>query len=261
MVQNAAQVAMSASNAAGAHLLTTALADTDLVVTRVAQHSQAVSSVDLWAAQVYRGPNFGQGPSVGEGLSFFSVWPFVVWSIQNIRVCNGGLRPPNHGLLHVEKRQSTTSWFGVWIRGWQDFLAGMAEASVLPLLISEFGVDAYRDPCGYSDASPCYNTFDAAPDGFGEDQRTQADWDTSLAKALVNHPLLRALSDPLLDCVVRSRVHAFPGTGTPRPAPRRARPRGVRSGVAGRAVEEHGRVSRLLGPHQMAAERLRPRAV
>ena len=36
----------------------------------------------------------------------------------------------------------------------------MGNATDKPVLLTEYGVDAYHDACGTNDDDPCYNTFD-----------------------------------------------------------------------------------------------------
>lgn len=57
-----------------------------------------------------------------------------------------------------------------------------------PLILMEYGVDAYRDPCGASSGSPCYNGPVAkATDTEGEDELTHADWNVHLSELLLQH--------------------------------------------------------------------------
>ena len=60
--------------------------------------------------------------------------------------------------------------------GDDDFLKLYAHSSKKPLIVSEYGVDAYNDPCGDADSSPCFNFAHEPPAGYGEDQETQAEW-------------------------------------------------------------------------------------
>ena len=60
--------------------------------------------------------------------------------------------------------------------GNNDFLALYQEKSRKPLIVSEYGVDAYNDPCGDAEHSPCYNFAHEPPAGYGEDEETQAEW-------------------------------------------------------------------------------------
>ena len=41
-----------------------------------------------------------------------------------------------------------------------DFFATMGNATDKPVLLTEYGVDAYHDACGTNDDDPCYNTFE-----------------------------------------------------------------------------------------------------
>lgn len=68
-----------------------------------------------------------------------------------------------------------------------------------PLIVTEFGVDAYSDPCGVClDASrnagcpsPCYNTLEdgetSSGAGFGEDEISQAAWTSGLASIMLKY--------------------------------------------------------------------------
>ena len=60
--------------------------------------------------------------------------------------------------------------------GDNDFLQLYEKHSVKPLVVTEYGVDAYNDPCGESETSPCYNFAHEPPAGYGEDEETQAEW-------------------------------------------------------------------------------------
>ena len=57
-----------------------------------------------------------------------------------------------------------------------DLLAQYEKRSKKPLVVSEYGVDAYNDPCGTEEASPCFNFAHEPPSGFGEDEDMQAEW-------------------------------------------------------------------------------------
>ena len=60
--------------------------------------------------------------------------------------------------------------------GRDDLLALYEEKSRKPLIVSEYGVDAYNDPCGDAESSPCDNFAHEPPAGYGEDETTQAEW-------------------------------------------------------------------------------------
>ncbi len=68
-----------------------------------------------------------------------------------------------------------------------DFLAEYSKVSQKPLIVTEFGVDAYNDPCGNSETSPCYNTHENELPGYGEDQEQQAEWILALAEILTSN--------------------------------------------------------------------------
>lgn len=84
--------------------------------------------------------------------------------------------------------------------GQEDFLANYEHATkkynargekieqVKPLIVVEYGIDAYNDPCGKGYDSPCYNDVLETPHGgFGEDEDSQAEWGISLASILTEH--------------------------------------------------------------------------
>lgn len=54
-----------------------------------------------------------------------------------------------------------------------------------PLLITEYGVDSYRDACGSSFETPCYNTAKNQAGGSYEDEETHAQWNQRLTKILL----------------------------------------------------------------------------
>ena len=60
--------------------------------------------------------------------------------------------------------------------GKDDLLEQYEKRSRKPLLVSEYGVDAYNDPCGAQDNSPCFNFAHDPPHGYGEDEDMQAEW-------------------------------------------------------------------------------------
>eukprot|EP00808_Paulinella_micropora_P002770 g69914.t1 len=68
-----------------------------------------------------------------------------------------------------------------------DFLKNMAGNSSKLQLITEFGVDAYKDTCGWSGDLLCWNDWDNPAPGEGEDQLAQASWIKNLAVLLMNH--------------------------------------------------------------------------
>eukprot|EP00475_Leptophrys_vorax_P046117 TRINITY_DN977_c2_g1_i1.p1 TRINITY_DN977_c2_g1~~TRINITY_DN977_c2_g1_i1.p1 ORF type:complete len:566 (-),score=143.86 TRINITY_DN977_c2_g1_i1:90-1787(-) len=76
-------------------------------------------------------------------------------------------------------------------QGDDDVLTNWYQISNKPLIVTEYGVDAYNDYCGVCTAdncaSPCYNGVDNPPDGYGEDENSQADWDGALTQLLIDH--------------------------------------------------------------------------
>lgn len=64
-----------------------------------------------------------------------------------------------------------------------DILDTLPDSTGKPILITEYGVDAYNDECGHSDSSPCYNTYQTT----GVDQTTHADWNGNLTQELITH--------------------------------------------------------------------------
>jgi len=86
--------------------------------------------------------------------------------------------------------------FGV---GNQDFLNNYENATThdakgqklqepKPLVVLEYGVDAYNDPCGKGNETPCYNdVLDSPQGGYGEDEDSQASWVMSLTQILADH--------------------------------------------------------------------------
>eukprot|EP00457_Paulinella_chromatophora_P003193 gb/GEZN01003199.1/.p1 GENE.gb/GEZN01003199.1/~~gb/GEZN01003199.1/.p1 ORF type:complete len:603 (+),score=93.37 gb/GEZN01003199.1/:131-1939(+) len=67
-----------------------------------------------------------------------------------------------------------------------DFLANLGSNSTKVQLITEFGVDAYKDSCGWSGEKICWNSYENPGPGEGEDQLTQAAWIKNLATLLMN---------------------------------------------------------------------------
>mmetsp|Transcript_60054 Transcript_60054/g.137669 ORF Transcript_60054/g.137669 Transcript_60054/m.137669 type:complete len:444 (+) Transcript_60054:465-1796(+) len=64
------------------------------------------------------------------------------------------------------------------------FFANMTNASDKPVLLTEYGVDAYHDVCGEAaDTGPCFNTFDDHSDSF-EDQTSQAEFAGNLTNEI-----------------------------------------------------------------------------
>lgn len=87
-----------------------------------------------------------------------------------------------------------------------DFIANYAESSVKPLIVTEFGVDAYSDPCGDQTTSPCYNFAHNPPSGYGEDEPTQAEWLISQAQILYDNS---SVTDPEYGVVAGAIVYEW----------------------------------------------------
>lgn len=117
--------------------------------------------------------------------------------------------------------------FGV---GNNDFLLLHRASSKKPLLVTEYGIDAYKDPCGMSSDAVCYNTVNDPPATWGVDENTHADWNTNLARLLLNH-------DSTQVCVCCSR---FPQSMHVRVCADGRRVRGwVHDELGGRVLEGH----------------------
>lgn len=56
-----------------------------------------------------------------------------------------------------------------------------------PLLVTEYGIDAYNDECGHGYNTPCYNQVGDESTGFGENEDLQAEWIYSLTDELWQH--------------------------------------------------------------------------
>ena len=69
---------------------------------------------------------------------------------------------------------SVDAWTSQVYRGasFGDFFANMTNATDKPILLTEYGVDAFHDECGTGDQSPCYNTL-SSPHSH-EDEHAQA---------------------------------------------------------------------------------------
>lgn len=66
--------------------------------------------------------------------------------------------------------------------------AGEAVKAPKPLVVTEYGVDAYNDPCGKGFDTPCYNdALDSPHGGYGEDEDSHAEWGAALAEILTAH--------------------------------------------------------------------------
>ena len=69
---------------------------------------------------------------------------------------------------------SVDAWTAQVYRGstFGDFFEAMSNSTDKPVLLTEYGVDAYHDVCGSNSADPCYNT-DGDSSGSHEDQQAQ----------------------------------------------------------------------------------------
>jgi len=75
--------------------------------------------------------------------------------------------------------------------GSDNILLHWKEISSMPLIVTEYGVDSYRDECGNCSISycpnPCYNNITTSFTGYSrEDEIAQADWDESLSLLLMS---------------------------------------------------------------------------
>ena len=62
----------------------------------------------------------------------------------------------------------------------------MARVSTKPVLMTEYGVDAYHDVCGTNPESPCFNTL-GDTSGSYEDQKAQSEYGLNLTKIIANY--------------------------------------------------------------------------
>ena len=84
-----------------------------------------------------------------------------------------------------------------------DFFEAMSNSTDKPVLLTEYGVDAYHDVCGSNSADPCYNT-DGDSSGSHEDQQAQAAFALNLTREIPT-------STPPPRTVARARRAAPPG--------------------------------------------------
>ena len=64
-----------------------------------------------------------------------------------------------------------------------NFFEQMGNATDKPVLLTEYGVDAYHDVCGTGKQTPCYNTFGDSSGSF-EDEESQAVFATNLTREI-----------------------------------------------------------------------------
>ena len=65
-----------------------------------------------------------------------------------------------------------------------DFFEGISNVSAKPILLTEYGVDAYHDVCGKDETTtPCFNTLDN-PMGSYEDEESQAAYAVNLTREI-----------------------------------------------------------------------------
>lgn len=64
-----------------------------------------------------------------------------------------------------------------------DFFEGMGNSTDKPVLLTEYGVDAYHDVCGTNNKTPCYNTF-GDDSGSYEDGEAQATFARNLTREI-----------------------------------------------------------------------------
>lgn len=69
-----------------------------------------------------------------------------------------------------------------------DFFTGISNSTGKPLLLTEYGVDAYHDVCGKdrNDKSPCFNTLDD-DSGSYIDEAAQAEYGANLTREIYSH--------------------------------------------------------------------------
>lgn len=76
-------------------------------------------------------------------------------------------------------------------QGSDDILRTWTSMSSRPLIITEYGVDAYRDACGQciekNCPNPCFNTVEDPGKGFGEDESTHAEWNGILSALIKDY--------------------------------------------------------------------------
>mmetsp|Transcript_22032 Transcript_22032/g.42772 ORF Transcript_22032/g.42772 Transcript_22032/m.42772 type:complete len:591 (-) Transcript_22032:63-1835(-) len=101
----------------------------------------------------------------------------------HLRIKMFGHYLPNADLWAAQVYRGKT--FG---EGEQDFLLQVDNSSAKPLAITEYGVDSYKDSCGICTKkhcpTPCYNTPTNETKGYGEDQKTHAEWVAALSGRL-----------------------------------------------------------------------------
>jgi len=99
---------------------------------------------------------------------------------------------------HDWKMKSLDAWGVQVYRGrgfgdgpWGNIMQHFPTISSKPLVITEYGVDAYNDPCGWCDQwnceTPCYNRVYDPPWGWGENQDLHADWNSFLTQQIKDH--------------------------------------------------------------------------
>ena len=83
---------------------------------------------------------------------------------------------------------SVDAWTAQVYRGstFGDFFEAMSNSTDKPVLLTEYGVDAYHDVCGSNSADPCYNT-DGDSSGSHEDQQAQAAFALNLTREIDQH--------------------------------------------------------------------------
>jgi len=72
-----------------------------------------------------------------------------------------------------------------------DFFEAMGNATSKPVLLTEYGVDAYHDECGSSTEDPCYNTFGDDSNSW-EDGAAQAEYGVALTKEILSESSAKA---------------------------------------------------------------------
>lgn len=67
-----------------------------------------------------------------------------------------------------------------------DFFEGISNASDKPIMLTEYGVDAYHDACGTGEQTPCFNTPGDSSGSF-EDEESQAAYAVNLTREIQMH--------------------------------------------------------------------------
>jgi len=87
---------------------------------------------------------------------------------------------------------SLDAWTAQVYRGntFGDFFGTMSDATDKPVLLTEYGVDAYHDVCGTQATTPCYNRF-GDESGSYVDEAAQADYALKLTREIQSNSSLQ----------------------------------------------------------------------